>query len=182
MATDSCDSTASPPQALPSDVTQEDVKAQEALLRKLRQEGASKENASLSWLLSFLVLTNQNACKGTPHVIWCNDYCYAKEWAFKQSYCNPLSHRVLRVCWFHHPVPSHCRLMRPLPNWRNWKATWVPMHPITLSLSAQRYLYPLFYFFFVLYCLVCVVCAFLENISPEPAHSHQFGVKSSAPL
>ena len=68
MAADPCDASAIPSQGRQSDVTQEDVKAQEALLRKLRQEGASKENVSLL-RLDFFVLTNQNVYKGTLHVM-----------------------------------------------------------------------------------------------------------------
>lgn len=46
MATDTSHSSAKRPQAVHGDVTQEEVKAQEALVRKLRQEGAPKENVS----------------------------------------------------------------------------------------------------------------------------------------
>ena len=180
MATNSCDSTAIPSQGRRSDVTEEDVKAQETLLRKLRQEGASKENASLS-LTSFSFLTNQNVCKGTPHVMWCNGYCYAKAWAFKQSYCNPLSRGGLRVYWFHQSLLPHYRLMQLLPNWSSWKALSVPMHLITLSSSAQRYLCPSFYLGFVF--VAWYVCTHtLENNNLEHGYYYWFVVEGSTPL
>ena len=55
MAADPCDSSAIPSKGPRSDVTQEDVKAQEDLLRKLREEGALKEDVSLLARLALII-------------------------------------------------------------------------------------------------------------------------------